>query len=133
MTHKKFMDIERIKAGYADGFRKGDIIYIEEKLTARMLRSALMATREQSLPRVANRYLRQPTICAGFMNILSDSTRIGREPRSAIQKSSSANSFYPTRFVTLKTPTTNFTHSTFTTPKRKNTKLSSRLTTLEKS
>lgn len=32
MNHKKFMDIERIKAGYADGFRKGDIIYIEEKI-----------------------------------------------------------------------------------------------------
>jgi ATP-dependent DNA ligase, homolog of eukaryotic ligase III len=32
MEHKKFMDIQRIKAGYADGFRKGDIIYIEEKI-----------------------------------------------------------------------------------------------------
>ena len=32
MTHKKFMDIERIKDGYADGFHKGDHILIQEKL-----------------------------------------------------------------------------------------------------
>ena len=32
MEHKKFMDIERIKEGYATGFNKGDFIYIEEKV-----------------------------------------------------------------------------------------------------
>ena len=32
MEHKKFMDIERIKEGYATGFNKGDLIYIEEKV-----------------------------------------------------------------------------------------------------
>lgn len=32
MEHKKFMDIERIKEGYATGFNKGDLIYIEEKI-----------------------------------------------------------------------------------------------------
>ena len=32
MNHKKFMDIERIKEGYATGFNKGDLIYIEEKI-----------------------------------------------------------------------------------------------------
>ena len=29
MTHKKFMDIERIKDGYADGFHNGDHILIQ--------------------------------------------------------------------------------------------------------
>ena len=32
MIHKKFMDIERIKEGYADGFHKGDHILIQEKI-----------------------------------------------------------------------------------------------------
>lgn len=32
MEHRKFMDIERIKEGYASGFNKGDLIYIEEKI-----------------------------------------------------------------------------------------------------
>lgn len=32
MEHKKFMDIERIKEGYAENFRPGDYIYIEEKI-----------------------------------------------------------------------------------------------------
>lgn len=32
MTHKKFMDIERIKENYADGFHKGDQIWIQEKI-----------------------------------------------------------------------------------------------------
>ena len=32
MEHKKFMNIERIKEGYATGFNKGDLIYIEEKI-----------------------------------------------------------------------------------------------------
>lgn len=31
MNQKKFMDIERIKGDYALGFRKGDLIWIEEK------------------------------------------------------------------------------------------------------
>ena len=32
MIHKKFMDIERIKENYADGFHKGDHIVIQEKI-----------------------------------------------------------------------------------------------------
>lgn len=32
MKHKKFMDIERLKTNYADGFQKGDIIHISEKI-----------------------------------------------------------------------------------------------------
>ena len=32
MVHKKFMDIERIKENYADGFHKGDNIVIQEKI-----------------------------------------------------------------------------------------------------
>ena len=32
MTHKKFMDIERIKENYADGFHEGDSIIIQEKI-----------------------------------------------------------------------------------------------------
>ena len=37
MTHKKFMDIERIKENYADGFHKGDNIVIQEKIDIRVL------------------------------------------------------------------------------------------------
>lgn len=32
MKHKKFMDIERLKTNYADGFQKGDHIVIQEKI-----------------------------------------------------------------------------------------------------
>ena len=32
MEHKKFMDIQRIKEGYVDNFKPGDLIYIEEKI-----------------------------------------------------------------------------------------------------
>lgn len=32
MEHKKFMDIQRIKEGYAEGFHKGDKIIIQEKI-----------------------------------------------------------------------------------------------------
>lgn len=32
MTHKKFMDIQRIKENYAEGFHKGDYIVIQEKI-----------------------------------------------------------------------------------------------------
>lgn len=32
MTHKKFMDIERIKENNVEGFEKGDHICIQEKL-----------------------------------------------------------------------------------------------------
>lgn len=32
MTHKKFMDIERFKESYANGFEKGDYIIIQEKI-----------------------------------------------------------------------------------------------------
>ena len=32
MQHKKFMDIQRIKENYADGFHKGDNIVIQEKI-----------------------------------------------------------------------------------------------------
>lgn len=36
MIHKKFMDIQRIKPEYADGFSVGDYIVIQEKLTVQM-------------------------------------------------------------------------------------------------
>ncbi len=32
MTHKKFMDIERLKESYVNGFEKGDYIIIQEKI-----------------------------------------------------------------------------------------------------
>lgn len=32
MNHKKFMDIERLKPTFADGFQKGDYILIQEKI-----------------------------------------------------------------------------------------------------
>ena len=32
MTHKKFMDIQRIKEGIVDNFQVGDWIYITEKI-----------------------------------------------------------------------------------------------------
>ena len=32
MNHKKFMDIERLKPTFADGFQKGDYIVIQEKI-----------------------------------------------------------------------------------------------------
>lgn len=32
MIHKKFMDIQRIKTEYADGFSVGDYICIQEKV-----------------------------------------------------------------------------------------------------
>ncbi len=32
MEHKKFMDIERFKENYANGFREGDHILIQEKI-----------------------------------------------------------------------------------------------------
>ena len=31
MEQKKFMDIQRLKEGYADGFVPGDLIVIQEK------------------------------------------------------------------------------------------------------
>jgi hypothetical protein len=32
MKQKKFMDIERLKASYVDGFQNGDYIVIQEKI-----------------------------------------------------------------------------------------------------
>lgn len=32
MKHKKFMNIERLKEGYADGFEVGDYVVIQEKI-----------------------------------------------------------------------------------------------------
>ena len=42
MIHKKFMDIERIKENYADGFHKGDNIVIQEKLTVQIVLSDMI-------------------------------------------------------------------------------------------
>ena len=32
MQHKKYLNIERLKNNYADGFQKGDLIIIQEKI-----------------------------------------------------------------------------------------------------
>lgn len=32
MQHKKYLSIERLKNNYTDGFKKGDLIVIQEKI-----------------------------------------------------------------------------------------------------
>lgn len=32
LNHKKYMDIQRLKSNFADGFEKGDYIVIQEKI-----------------------------------------------------------------------------------------------------
>ena len=43
MVHKKFMDIQRIKPEYADGFNVGNHIVIQEKLMVQTQPSDMMS------------------------------------------------------------------------------------------
>ena len=42
MEQKKFMDIQRLKEGYADGFVPGDLIVIQENTTDPMQQLDMM-------------------------------------------------------------------------------------------
>ncbi len=42
MVHKKFMDIQRIKENYAEGFHKGEISLFKRKLTVQIVLSDMI-------------------------------------------------------------------------------------------
>lgn len=57
MEQKKYMDIERLKDKYVDGFQKGDYIVVQEKIDVLISQSDTMKKQILSSHSARRRYL----------------------------------------------------------------------------